>query len=305
MTLQHEIADIQTPLMPDTVNFSMLSCRPLLKWPGGKTSDLPFIESRIPPHQRYFEPFFGGGSVFFHAIDAEIAYANDLHPDLMMFYKCVQSQCANFFELLDGWIALWENACLEERNRMYYEVRERYNTNRRVTARRAVDFFLLRELAYGGMFRVNSSGDFNVPFGKAYARNKNMREKANRLRSSPVKVKMGRLQLYTGDFDQFLDNFDFDTDDFMFVDPPYDSSFSKYDRFDFDVDDQRRLALRLRKFKGLFMLVCKLTPLIEDLYLAHSGFQVSHYQCRYKFNIKGRFSRNATHVMITNYDTDF
>lgn len=308
MTLQHNLPTIQTkqiPLIPVAANFTMPSCRPLLKWPGGKTSDLPFIESRIPPHQRYFEPFFGGGSVFFHAIDAEIAYANDLHPDLMAFYERVQNQCVIFFELLDRWVAEWENANLEERNCMYYEVRERYNTRRSTTAERAVDFFLLRELAYGGMFRVNSNGDFNVPFGRAYARNKNMRGKINRLRSFPVKAKLSCLRLHTGDFDEFLDNFDFDTDDFMFVDPPYDSSFSQYDRVDFSVDDQRRLARRLRNFNGLFMLVCKLTPLIEELYLHHSDFQVFRYQCRYRFNIKGRFSRNAIHVVVTNYDPDF
>ena len=275
-------------------------CRPLLKWPGGKRSELPLIAPRIPEHSRYFEPFFGGGSVYFAAIDAE-SFANDLHPDLMEFYRCVKHGDERFFEHLYSIVEDWERASLVERDAVYYECRERYNASRLTTVQRAADFFLLRELAYGGMFRVNSSGHFNVPFGRAYAENKNLREKVDRLRSDAAVAKMQRLNLSALDFADFLGCFEFRPEDFMFVDPPYDSSFSKYDTLDFAEEDQRRLAEALVGFAGRFMLVCKATPLIEDLYHGVEHLRVHRYEYQYKFNIKGRFSRASTHAMITNY----
>lgn len=276
-------------------------CRPLLKWPGGKRSELPLIAPRIPEHSRYFEPFFGGGSVYFDTIDSE-SYANDLHPDLMEFYRCVKRNDERFFEHLYSVVEEWEHAPLAGRDAIYYDCRDRYNASTLTTVRRAADFFLLRELAYGGMFRVNASGDFNVPFGRAYAKNKKLREKVDHLRSDAVVAKMKRLNLSVLDFADFLDCFEFCQADFMFVDPPYDSSFSKYDTLDFSEQDQRRLAEALMQFAGRFMLVCKATPLIEDLYHGVEHLRVHLYEYQYKFNIKGRFSRSSTHAMITNYE---
>ena len=276
-------------------------CRPLLKWPGGKRSELPLIAPRIPEHSRYFEPFFGGGSVYFAAIDAE-SFANDLHPDLMEFYRCVKHGDERFFQHLYSIVDDWELASLVGRDAIYYDCRDRYNASPPTTAQRAADFFLLRELAYGGMFRVNANGHFNVPFGRAYAKSKNLREKVDHLRSDAVVAKMERLNLSALDFADFLDCFEFCQDDFMFVDPPYDSSFSKYDTLDFAEQDQRRLAKALMQFTGRFMLVCKATPLIEDLYHGVEHLRVHHYEYQYKFNIKGRFSRSSTHAMITNYE---
>lgn len=286
----------QSPLIAE-------SCPPLLKWPGGKRSELAKIKPLIPPHSRYFEPFFGGGSVFFDAIHV-YSYANDLHPDLMMFYRCVKRQRSDFFNVLFDYIEEWESGSLERRDAMYYRCRDRYNADESPATHRAADFFLLRELAYGGMFRVNASGHFNVPFGRAYARNKNLRKKVEYLKSPAVCAKMSLLELSALDFGDFLERFSFRKDDFMFIDPPYDSSFSKYDQLDFDEGDQKRLAECLERFDGKFMLVCKLTPLIESLYF-DNGYSVLQYENTYKFNIKGRFSRSSTHVMITNYDLNF
>ena len=280
----------------------MPSCRPLLKWPGGKRAELPFITPFIPPHGRYFEPFFGGGSVFFDAIEVP-SHANDVHPDLMVFYSRVKANDTEFFRLLFQSVDEWENGTLEDRDSMYYECRTRYNSVRASGSERAADFFLLRELAFGGMFRVNRNGDFNVPFGRAYGRNKNLREKVEFLMAPAVQAKMELLELSTDDFEAFLGRFEFNCDDFMFVDPPYDTRFSKYDQTVFDESDQRRLAACLEEFTGRFMLICKLTPLVESLYFGR-GFRVYQYDRNYTFNIKGRFSRSSTHVRVTNYDND-
>ena len=282
-------------------------CSPLLKWPGGKRGELSRIHPLIPDHERYFEPFFGGGGVYFGCINSGVrSYANDLHCDLMGFYKAVKDKDKDFFSTLYEWIDRWEKADLDERGVMYYVARDNYNASQQSTNERIINFFLIRQLAYGGMFRLNSSGDFNVPFGWAYAHSMTLlRNKADHLRSHIVREKMDALNLYAGDFGNFLDAFQFDEKDFMFVDPPYDTSFSAYEGADFGEAEQIRLADRLRSFPGKFMLVCKLTPMTEKLYCDKKakGLYVMKYDHQYRFNIKGRFSRDTKHIMVTNYET--
>lgn len=273
---------------------------PLVKWPGGKRSELRWIKPLIPPHARYIEPFFGGGAVFFNAISVP-SFANDIHQDLMLFYTSVQEQQGDFFDLLETFVEQWEQGTLDDRENLYYQARDLYNTLP-VSIERSAHFFILRSLAYGGMFRVNGDGLFNVPFGKSYAYSDDcIGNKVEYLQSDTVLSKMDLLTLSSLDFEDFLNGMVLTEDDFVFVDPPYDARFSKYDE-DFTGDDQERLAQCLEGIGARFMLVVKRTPFIEQLYLGN-GYQVQQYDFDYRFNIKGRFSRASTHVLITNYGT--
>ena len=196
-----------------------ISCQPLLKWPGGKRGELPWIRPLIPPHNRYFEPFFGGGSVFFDAISAP-SFANDIHPDLMMFYSCIQSQNSQFFRLLTSYAHEWERGTLERRQDMYYRARALYNALPAASPESAAIFFLIRQLAYAGMFRVNADGAFNVPFGRAYGfSGALLRRKVEYLQSPVVQEKMRLLSLSVSDFEEFLDSFEITENDFLFMDP--------------------------------------------------------------------------------------
>ena len=277
-----------------------MNCKPLLKWPGGKTGETSEIAPRIPPHDRYFEPFFGGGSIYFSQIDKP-ACVNDSHHDLMMFYKCVKDQDTHFFSLLDEFMDEW-NRRADDRESVYMEIRARYNGKEETTIRKAVDFFILREYAYGGMFRLNSTGKFNVPFGHAYT-DKDIRKKIDYLSSGAILEKFEDLELYNMDFEEFSGNFRFGKHDFMFVDPPYNCAFTRYNGHSFDVSDQERLAGLLLEFKGKFMLVTQYTDLMKDLYDSPK-LTIHTYGKKYKFNIKGRFDRSAEHALITNYDQD-
>ena len=113
---------------------------------------------------------------------------------------------------------------------------------------------------------------------------------------------MGLLTLSALDFEDFLNGVELTEEDFVFVDPPYDAPFSKY-HDDFTSSDQERLAQCLEGMAARFMLVVKHTPLIDDLYMGN-GYAVQQYDFDYRFNIKGRFSRASTHVLITNYGPD-
>ncbi len=218
----------------------------------------------------------------------------------MMFYKCVKSQNIDFFLLLSNFIDEWDRRA-DDRQSVYMEIRARYNSIEKPTVQKAVDFFILREYAYGGMFRLNSRGKFNVPFGYAYV-DKDIRKKVDYLNSLPVLEKFENLELHNVDFQDFSKRFKFSKNDFMFVDPPYNCSFTKYNEHDFNVDDQKRLADYLMDFKGKFMLVTQYTDLIKKLYKSKK-LNIHTYNKKYKFNIKGRFNRAAQHALITNYDT--
>ena len=293
---QNMVANSTIPMM------GLEPCNPLLKWPGGKRLELRWIRPLIPPHTRYVEPFFGGGSVFFDAISAP-SFGNDIHPDLMMFYAAVQGRDGAFFDLLYSLVEEWEaGGGVDARADLYYKARDLYNTLA-VSPQRSAYFFLLRSLAYGGMFRVNSNGLFNVPFGRAYAYSDDcLRNKVDYLQSHAVQRKIAHLSLSSLDFETFLDGMELRRDDFIFLDPPYDARFSKY-HADFTGADQERLAQCLEGISARFMLVVKLTPLIEELYMGN-GYAVQQYAFDYRFNIKGRFSRASTHVLITNYGSD-
>ena len=277
----------------------VLCCKPLLKWPGGKKGELAEIAPRIPQHTRYFEPFFGGGSVYFDAIEKP-SYANDTHPDLMMFYKCVKTSNNRFLTYIDEFMDEWSSRP-EDRALIYLRIRARYNNTPNATIQKAFDFFILREYAYGGMFRFNSMGKFNVPFGHGYA-NKDIQKKLDYLSSIAVLKKLKKLSLSCVDFQTFVDGFDFSKNDFMFVDPPYNCTFTQYNKSSFTHLDQARLAAFLLRFKGKFMLVAQYTDMMKELY--KSKKLTTHiYDKKYRFNIKGRFCRAVKHALITNYDT--
>ncbi len=179
------------------------NCKPLLKWPGGKTSELKEIIPRIPEHSRYFEPFFGGGALFFNTI-IKTSFVNDLHADLMFFYKCIRNENSEFYSLLKEFVLVWEES--DDKQSIYMKVRKRYNSTNVTSVQKAVDFFILREYAYGGMFRLNVKGEFNVPFGHIYI-NKNIQKKIDHLSSVEVVSKLKNSALYNLDFKDFAKNF--------------------------------------------------------------------------------------------------
>ena len=277
---------------------STLDCKPLLKWPGGKTGEISEIAPRIPPHNRYFEPFFGGGSVFFSQIEKP-SYVNDIHHDLMKFYECVKNKNDHFFSLLNDFIDDW-SCRADDREAIYMETRLRYNNIKETTIQKTVDFFILREYAYGGMFRVNKKGKFNVPFGHPYV-NKDIQKKIDYLNSGTVFKKLKNLELHNLDFEEFCNKFKFNENDFMFVDPPYHCVFTQYNGCSFDEPDQERLADYLMSFKGKFMLVTQYTDWMRELY-SSPKLIIHTYDKQYRFNIKGRFNRSVEHALITNYD---
>jgi DNA adenine methylase len=186
---------------------------------------------------------------------------------------------------------------------MYMAIRARYNKARLADSWgpwRAADFLFLREFAYAAMFRFNASDEFNVPYGgKTYNRKPFVR-KVESLFDPLLRRRLETTTWRSSDFSSFLDEAELSEADFVFVDPPYDSEFSVYDNHAFGSGDQVRLRDHLEAVSARVMVVIKDTPMIRELYGA-GHWQISEAPKTYRWTIKSRNDRAATHLTITNY----
>lgn len=162
-------------------------------------------------------------------------------------------------------------------------------------------FYFIREYCYSSMFRYNSNGEFNVPYGGISYNRKNFQRKIDYIKSKELQSHFVNTDIYNLDFEEFLDKIKLTKNDFIFLDPPYDTDFSSYVNNAFDRQDQERLANYLiNKCPAKFMLVIKNTDFIFDLY-SNKGLYITSFDKTYMVSFKGRNNRDCKHLLITNY----
>lgn len=162
-------------------------------------------------------------------------------------------------------------------------------------------FFYLREFCYSSMFRYNKSGGFNVPYGGASYNSKSFITKINYCWSQELQQVLQDANIYNLDFEEFLKNLKIEEDDFLFLDPPYDTTFSTYANNTFASEDQIRLANYLiNECKGKFMLVIKNTDFIYNLY-NREGINILGFDKTYKVSFQDRNEKEVEHIIIKNY----
>jgi DNA adenine methylase len=342
----------------------------LLKWAGGKEQELRYILPMIPPFRRYYEPFVGGGAVFF-SIQAEMKFINDKSAELINLYRMVAEQNTEFFQTLNGLLYQWQRmsqfvdshaaelmamykaysigeyssgkmrellfgfvlshaedfrvkqleskkgklpdsdivANMESalKSAFYMHLRHLYNSINVYgisTGTATATFFLVRENAYASMFRYNGRGEFNVPYGGISYNRKDLARKIAYLQSPEVEQHFTNTIIENMDFEAFLRKYTPGADDFIFLDPPYDSEFSTYTQNTFDKSDQERLAhYLLNGCMAKFMLVIKNTPTIFNLYTG-KGLHIQAFDKKYLVSFQDRNNRQSEHLMITNYDQE-
>lgn len=165
-------------------------------------------------------------------------------------------------------------------------------------------FFLVRENAYASMFRYNSRGEFNVPYGGISYNRKDLARKIAYLQSPELQQHFTNTVIENMDFEAFLQKYTPSVDDFIFLDPPYDSEFSTYTQNTFDKRDQERLAhYLLNHCAAKFMLVIKNTPTIFNLYDG-KGLNIQTFDKKYLVSFQDRNNRESEHLMITNYERE-
>jgi DNA adenine methylase len=163
-------------------------------------------------------------------------------------------------------------------------------------------FFFIRNFAYGGMFRYNSLGQFNAPYGGIQYNKKNLQRKVDYLKSDVLLQMLDRTVIANFDFEDFLIKYKPLKQDFIFLDPPYDSEFSTYTNNEFGENDQKRLAEYLiNDCRANWMLIIKNTDLIKQLYF-DKGLYIKSFEKTYLISFMNRNNKNAEHLLITNYE---
>ncbi len=227
---------------------------PFIKWAGGKRTLIPDIAKHFPDHiNTYWEPFVGGGAVFFTMADRmERAVLSDLNEELVIAYQMVRDRVG---ELIDA-LRVHERG---HRNDGYYlRVRAQEPTDALDIAAR---FIYLNKTCFNGLYRVNKVGRFNVPKGRY--KNPGICNEANLHAASMV---LAKATIRLGDFDRVVNP---DAGDFIYCDSPYDGCFTGYQAGGFTDDDQERLrnaANEWRKVGADVMLSNADTKLIRRLY---------------------------------------
>ena len=162
----------------------------------------------------------------------------------------------------------------------------------------AANFYFIREYCYGSMFRYNAKGEFNIPYGGMSYNRKDMKAKIEHMFNRDVEELFAGTEIHCSDFEVFFDNLQLSKDDFMFLDPPYDTDFSDYEGKAFTKKDQERLANALKRTQAKFILVIKNTDFIYGLY--EKDFNILSFDKQYTYNVRSRNDRDVEHLIITN-----
>ncbi|GAC1432450.1 MAG: DNA adenine methylase [Ktedonobacteraceae bacterium] len=366
-----------------------------LKWAGGKEQELRHILPLLPPFEHYYEPFVGGGAVFF-AIHAQKKFINDRSQELFTLYTMIAQQNPEFFHALNILLAGWQHisdivdaeatylidiykaystescsykemqdkllafivyhtkefdsifthlfdrdvenfvrelqrnllsktkrmkdleakkwrlpdsdilANIESALKSAFYMHLRYLANHRVEfaipeSIAAAIFFFVRENAYASMFRYNSRGEFNVPYGGISYNRKDVARKVAYMQHPALQQHFVDTVIENMDFEAFLLKYAPQSNDLIFLDPPYDSEFSTYAQNVFDMRDQERLArYLLETCQARFMLVIKNTEAIFNLYNLQR-LTIKTFDKKYLVSFQDRNNRDAEHLLITNF----
>lgn len=165
--------------------------------------------------------------------------------------------------------------------------------------KKAAVFFFVREYCYSSMFRYNSKGEFNVPYGGVSYNKKDFKKKIDYLCSEEIYLKLNSAIIKCDDFEAFVNELELNENDFIFLDPPYDSDFSTYAQNEFGRDEQTRLCECLKRTKAKFLLIIKNTDFIYGLY--KDDFNMISFDKKYSVSFMNRNNRDVEHLVITNY----
>lgn len=221
--------------------------RPFLKWAGGKSR---LIQQYIPhlptKYHTYYEPFIGGGAVFFY-LQPQAAIITDINAELITTYRCVRDRVEDLISLL-------KEHKLRHNRDYYYNVRANPGST---DLEKAARLIYLNKTCFNGLYRVNSKGQFNVPIGRY--ENPNICDE-DLLRAASAAL--AYTEIKQADFIEVL-NYATSSDDFVFCDPPYHpisstSYFTGYNRDCFGEEDQERLRDSCAKLanRGVKVMIC-------------------------------------------------
>ena len=276
----------------------MIKGKPFVKWAGGKRQILDKLKEYVPTeYNTYYEPFVGGGALLFE-LAPKHAVINDLNQELMNTYKvlCDEEKFKKMCRVLNNYEA-------NHSEEFYYEIRNKdrnKNTyNKLSDYTRAARTIYLNKACFNGLYRVNSKGEFNVPYGK---KTKVNTYDGNNLITVSNYLTMNDIKILNVDYKEALKTAK--KGDFVYIDPPYDSDtaiFTNYTETGFNKDSQRELASSFKELsdKGVFVMLSNYnTTLIQDLY---KGYHIHLIEAKRNINANAKKRGSVFEVIITNY----
>jgi len=306
----------QTKLVP--------AARPFLKWAGGKTQLLNEFSKRLPIEfekeeiTTYVEPFIGGGAFFFYLnqrFSFEHGYICDANAELVLAYRVIKKSVKKLIAELGKLESDYLSKNETERELFFYEVRDALNENlpgfdftkySPGWVDRTAQLIFLNRTCFNGLFRVNSKGEFNVPFGR-YKKPDILNED----NLNDVSTLLKTTQIILGDFTDCKKFVDDQT--FMYFDPPYrplnqTSSFTSYSKNGFSDTDQVRLVEFFKELdkKGAMIMLSNSDPknenpddtFFDDLF---ADYTIERVPAKRMINCNGSRRGNINELIITNY----
>jgi len=299
--------------------------KPFLKWAGGKTQLIESLAKLFPPEmqtggiRKYAEPFIGGGALFFHVAQffpsLEEFFIADVNEELVLAYRTIQHDVESLISFLADLEKKYHALDGAAQKEFFYQEREDFNEKLALTdfrnyqsnwVERTATIIFLNRTCFNGLFRVNSKGKFNVPFGDY--KNPKICDTEN-LRA--VSALLQKTTIECGDFtssEHFVGE-----QTFVYFDPPYrpiskTASFTSYSKFDFNDDAQKRLADYYRRLsrKGAKLMLSNSDPknenpedhFFEDLY---QGFHIERVDASRMINSDKNGRGKIKELVITNY----
>ncbi len=272
------------------------STLPFLKWAGGKQRLLTQYKPYFPPEGtigHYFEPFIGSAAVFFHQ-QYPMAILSDQNGKLIEVYRSVRDDLDQVVSALK----------LHRNEADYYYTVRAQNPADLSPAERAARLIYLNKTCYNGLYRENSKGEFNVPFGRY--KNPKICDEA-RLRAASAVLQGVDLQV--ADFSDAVETAV--AGDFVYFDPPYvplsaTSNFTSYNKRGFGREDQERLANTVAQLtdRGIkVMLSNSSAPLVYDLY-GRSSYRIIDIRARRNINSNASRRGLVKELLILNYESE-
>jgi len=293
--------------------------RPFLKWAGGKGQLLVQMESYLPKElttgkiKKYFEPFLGGGSVFFWLAgkyEFQKAYLYEINQEIGVGYKVIQSNVNKLVKELKDLESAYLSKSAKARESYYYQNRSEYNScpidKIAHQIRKTALLIFLNKTGYNGLYRVNSHGNFNVPSGRY--KNPTICDEDNLLAVSEA---LQIAEISWGDFSGCLKYAD--ASSFVYFDPPYrpisqTSSFTSYSRNTFDDKEQTRLKTVIDALdkKGSLVMLSNSDPrnydprdnFFDNLY---RNYRIRRLKATRMINCQAEKRGSITEILVMNY----
>lgn len=302
-----------------------IGAKPFLKWVGGKRQLLGEFHNLYPNElkqkkiKNYYEPFVGGGAVFFDVVqnfEVQSAYLYDINEELILTYLVIQKDVAKLIDVLKQCSKQYKNLSEEKQKLYYYKIRENFNQNRininynkysENWIQRAAQTIFLNRTCFNGLFRFNSKGEFNTPQGK-YA-NPKIVDEQNLLKVSKL------LEIATikrADFKEVKHDLN-GWSSFLYFDPPYKpisktSSFTSYNKQNFDDKQQLQLANLFHELneKGYKLMLSNSDPkntdssnnFFDDVYKA---YKITRVDAKRSINSNPLKRKPIKEIVVTNY----